>query len=233
VTCWRARPIRPPEAPAERDWRGAVATVDSLDETEGLSLLADYGIASLPRVVVDSELAALDAARRIGFPVVLKTAAPGIRHKTDHRGVKLGVADEASVAATYRELASRLGPQVLVTRMAPPGVELAFGLSTDPQFGPVVLVAAGGIWIEVMQDAAHALAPFGLQTARRLIDRLRIRVLMGAGRTVRIDDAPPVRWALPGAGCQLRGRDRADRCQPDRRNTERCPRPDASEMKLR
>ena len=125
-----ARPADPPpEVRPENDWPERLATGNSLDEAEGLSLLADYGIASLPRLVVDSELAALDAARRIGFPAVLKTAAPDIRHKTEQRGVKLGIADEASVATAYRDLASRLGPRVLVTRMAPPGVELAFGLS--------------------------------------------------------------------------------------------------------
>ena len=62
------------------------------------------------------------------------------------------------------------------------GVEFAFGLTTDPQFGPVVMVAAGGVWIEVIRDAAHAIAPFGPRTARRLIEGLRIRILLGGLR---------------------------------------------------
>ena len=178
-----ARPADPPpEVRPQSDWRGRLRAGNPLDEADGLTLLADYGIAGLPREVVESELAALEAAHRIGFPAVLKTAMPGIQHKTEQGGVRLGIADAASVRTAYQDLATRLGPRVLVTRMAPPGVELAFGLSAEPQFGPVVMVAAGGIWIEVMRDAAHALAPFGLQTARRLIESMRIRIVLGGLR---------------------------------------------------
>jgi len=186
----------PPQVRAQRDWTKRLAATDPLDEAEALSLLGDYGIASLPRLVVDSERAALDAVQRIGFPAVLKTAAPHIRHKTEQHGVKLAIADEASAALAYRDLARRLGPKVLVTRMAPPGVELAFGLASDPQFGPVVMVAAGGISIELMRDAAHALPPFGPKTARRLIDRLRIRVLLDGVRSAAPCDVDALADAL-------------------------------------
>jgi len=171
-----------PASKPSRDWCAMLLAQPSLGEHEALSLLSDYGIARLPARVVDSADAAVGAARDIGFPAVLKSAEPGILHKTEVRGVRLRLVDEAAVRAAYGDLAERIGRRVLVTRMAPSGVELALGLSIDPQFGPLVMVAAGGIWIEALRDAQHALAPFGPATARRLVDRLRIRGLLDGVR---------------------------------------------------
>jgi succinyl-CoA synthetase beta subunit len=171
-----------PEAKPSRDWRARLYGGAILTEAEGLQLLADYGIPTLPYEVVNTLDGALAAVRRIGFPVVLKTAAPGLLHKTEHDGVKLGLTDEASLRSAYLELSARLGSAVLVTRMARPTVELALGATIDPQFGPLVMVAAGGILIELLQDAAHALSPFGAASARRLLDQLRIRPLLDGAR---------------------------------------------------
>jgi succinyl-CoA synthetase beta subunit len=177
------RPVDPPRRVSPReDWRALLRRKAPLGEQDGLRLLADYGIPSLPAEIVESEAAAVATAERLGFPVVLKTAAPGVLHKTERGGVKLGLADAAAVRIAYADLASRLGPQVLVTRMAPHGVELALGLTIDPQFGPLVMVGAGGVLIEILRDAEHALAPFGPLTARRLLDRLRVRKLLDGVR---------------------------------------------------
>jgi acetate---CoA ligase (ADP-forming) len=174
-----------PAAAPNRDWRARLAQ-GPLDEHDALSLLADYGIPTLPARIVEGEDAALAAARAIGFPAVCKTAMPGIAHKTEQQGVKLGLADEAAVRAAYADIAERLGPRVLVTRMAEPGVELALGLIDDPQFGPVVMVGAGGVLVELLRDARYGLAPFGPRTARRLLDGLAVRPLLDGVR-----GAPP------------------------------------------
>ncbi len=174
-----------PTARPTRDWRTRLAA-GGLDEHEALALLGDYGIPTSPARVVTTEEAARAAAREIGFPVACKTAMPEIQHKTERRGVKLNLADEAAVGAAYADLAVRLGPRVLVTRMADPGIELALGLVNDPQFGPVVMVGAGGTLVELMRDARYGLAPFGTRTARRLLDGLAIRPLLDGMR-----GAPP------------------------------------------
>jgi acetate---CoA ligase (ADP-forming) len=166
----------PPEIPPHRDWRSRLAA-GALGDVESFALLRDYGIPVPPAVVAESAEAAVCAARELGYPAVCKTATAGIDHKTEHGGVKLGLADDTAVRAAYRDLASRLGPRVLVSRMAPPGVELALGMIDDPQFGPVVMVAAGGVLVEVLRDARYALAPFGPATARRLLDGLAVRRL--------------------------------------------------------
>jgi acetate---CoA ligase (ADP-forming) len=113
---------------------------------------------------------------------VLKTAMPGIAHKSERGGVVLGLRDVAAVRAAYRAMADALGPRVMLARMLPAGPELALGAVRDPQFGPVLVVGAGGVLVEVLDDRVAALPPFGVATARRLLERLRLRRLLGGFR---------------------------------------------------
>ena len=183
---FRARAPDPaPAVKPKQDWRTRLAK-GALDEHDALALLGDYGVPTLPARIVSTAEAAVAAAREIGFPAVCKTAMPEIHHKTEQRGVKLGLVDEAAVRAAYADLAARLGRRVLVTRMAEAGVELALGLINDPQFGPVVMVGAGGVLVELLRDARYGLAPFGPKTARRLLDGLAVRPLLDGLR-----GAPP------------------------------------------
>jgi acyl-CoA synthetase (NDP forming) len=116
----------------------------------------------------------------LDYPLALKTAEPGILHKSDVGGVRLGLTTEAELLDAYRDLEQRLGPRVLLAPMARRGVELAIGMVRDPQFGPVVTVGAGGALVELLRDRRAALAPFGEATARRLIESLALaRLLRG------------------------------------------------------
>src|SRR6185369_12037904 len=145
---------------------------------------ADYGLPVLPHRIAEDSAAAVAAGYDLGFPLVLKTAMPGIPHKSDVGGVKLGLADAPSLEAAYEDLARRLGPRALATPMAATGVgiELAFGAKIDPHFGPVVMVGAGGVLIEFLRDQALALAPFDADEAMRLIDSLALRPLLDGKR---------------------------------------------------
>jgi acyl-CoA synthetase (NDP forming) len=182
----RARPASTPPAPdpaAVALWRARLAAGGSFDEADGLALLADFGVPVAAHAVAETAGAAVAAARSIGFPVVLKTAAPGILHKSDVDGVRLGLADAAAVEAAYRDIAARLGPRVLVAAMAGgPAVEMILGLVGDPDLGPVVLVGTGGIHAEILKDAVTARPPFDAAEARRMIDRLRLRPLLDGAR---------------------------------------------------
>lgn len=179
----RARVAAPP-APAgtAQFWRPRMAGGVMLTEEQALALLADYGIPTPPRVAADSRAATLQAAAEIGYPVALKTANPGIPHKSDAGGVRLGMTGADVLGAAYDEMAASLGPAVLVAEMAPPGIEIGLGAIDDPAFGPFVMVAAGGILIEVMSDAAVALAPFGEDEALALLGSLRVAKLLGGVR---------------------------------------------------
>jgi acyl-CoA synthetase (NDP forming) len=184
---FRLRPAMAPAAPPaglRARWQQRLAGGGALEEADGLQLFAGYGLPVLPHRIVEDSAAAVAAARDLGLPLVLKTAMPGILHKSDVGGVKLGLADAPSVQAGYEDLARRLGPRVLATPMAATGagIELAFGAKIDPHFGAVVMVGAGGVLIEYLKDQALALAPFDAAEARRLIDSLALRPLLDGKR---------------------------------------------------
>lgn len=178
----RERPAIVPLSPAAegvvRRWRGRLAQAAPLDESEAMALLADYGIGTVPTRVVENADEAVDAAADLGFPVALKTAMPGIAHKSDVGGVKLGLANGRAVQLAYRDLAARLGPRCVVAAMADKGVEMALGMVRDAQFGPLVMVGAGGVLIELLRDTVYAVPPCDPTEARRMINRLRSRRLL-------------------------------------------------------
>jgi acyl-CoA synthetase (NDP forming) len=189
ATARRRLSVDPPAASSpgiEAEWRGRFADATDLSEVAALGLLAAYDIhvvEALPARALDE---AERAADRIEYPVALKTAVPGILHKSDVRGVRIGIGDVEELRETYRDFEERLGPEVTVAAMAPPGVEVALGIVRDATFGPLVLVAAGGVLVEVLHDRKLALPPIDEDAARLLIDRLAIRPLLDGVR-----GAPP------------------------------------------
>ena len=165
-----------------RRWSERLGKREVLTEAAALALLADFGVPVVAAQPVASRDRAIAAAAEIGYPVVLKTAMPGLHHKSDQGGVVLGLSDESGLAAAYDDLASRLGPDALVCEMAGAGVEMLLGVRRDPQFGPVVLLGFGGVHAETLQEVAFALPPFGAGHARRCVDRLGLRPLLDGQR---------------------------------------------------
>jgi acyl-CoA synthetase (NDP forming) len=155
---------------------------ETLDEGIVLQVMARYGLPVARSIVVSSDEDALKAAVELGYPLVLKTAHPDIAHKSDRGGVHLQLQNEADVGAAYADLASRLGGRVLVAEQISGQLELSFGMVNDAQYGPVVIVAAGGILIEAMGDSQLALAPVNQDEARRMIGSLRIAPLFSGLR---------------------------------------------------
>ncbi len=171
-------PPTSPDAAVTARWRARLSQPLALTEDEGLNLLADYGLPVVPHHVANTLEAVLEGARAIGLPVVLKTAAPSILHKSDVGGVMLNLTDEDAVATAYADLAERLGPQVVVAPMTSPGVELALGVVRDPQFGSIVLVAGGGVFIEVLGDRQLGLVPIDQAIAEQMISKLAIKPIL-------------------------------------------------------
>ena len=163
-------------------WRARLSTGLPLDENEGLDLLDAFGIATPARRIVTGADQAIAAAAALDGAVALKTAEPGILHKSDVGGVRLNLATPEAIRAAYDDMAARLGPRCLVSAMAGRGVELASGIVVDPQFGPLVMVAAGGILIEVMKDRRFLMPPATAVDARRALDSLACRKLLDGVR---------------------------------------------------
>jgi acetate---CoA ligase (ADP-forming) len=182
---WALPALSPPAGPADNvvaRWRKRLAAGVTLDEAESLTLIADFGIQSPGFAIANTPEEAMEAGQRLGLPVAVKTAMPGTCHKSDVDGVRLNLATLEDVRGAYDDLARRLGPRVVVARMAKSGVELALGLVNDRQFGPLVVVAAGGTLIEIMQDRRVAMPPVDRLRALKLLDRLKLRPLLAGHR---------------------------------------------------
>lgn len=189
-------PLISPDNRHKTKWVHRLQQPKPLDELESLALLQDYQIPVQTAEIVFTRDEALAAAHKIGYPVVLKTAMPGILHKSDVGGVKLHLATEQEVQEAYTDLTNRFGRRVLVAGMEKGGVEVAFGCIKNPQFGSLVLIASGGILIEIFKDKQISLAPFGKEDALAMINRLKIKPLLEGARGADICDKEALASAL-------------------------------------
>jgi acyl-CoA synthetase (NDP forming) len=197
----RGKVSEAPAAPqgARGKWRARLEKGETLDEAESLALLTDYGVPVLPHRIAETEAGLLEAVKEFGT-VAVKTATPGILHKSDVGGVKLNL-DAETVGAAYADLKQRLGPRVIVMPMAQgilkaKGVELSFGMTRDPQFGPIVMVGAGGVLIEMLKDRRFALPAFGPEEAMRHLNALALRPLLDGKRGAAPADLAALAQAL-------------------------------------
>jgi acetyltransferase len=150
---------------------------------EGEPLLSAAGIDVIAARLARSPAEAADVARAIGAPVAIKVMSPDITHKTDVGGVVLGLATPEAVATAVDSMLARVARScpraaldgVLVQAMASSDrVELLLGMVQDPQFGPLVIVGFGGIFVEILGDTAIRLAPVDPTEARAMLAELRM-----------------------------------------------------------
>jgi acetate---CoA ligase (ADP-forming) len=183
-----AEPKDPPPDPdppgdTGRRWRETLARhPGGLSGAVLFDLLRDYGLPVVRARQAATRAAALAAAAAIGYPVVLKTDEPGIAHKSDVGGVRLGLGDPAAVGVAYDDLAARLSPRVLVCETAAPGTELALGLVRDAALGPLLVISAGGVLIEIFAERAVLLAPVTRSAAVAALGRLRLAAVLAGIR---------------------------------------------------
>ena len=175
-----------PVAAAKRAGRNA------LDESAGKQLLAAHGV-KVPQSRVAQGIADVDAVMNgLQTPLVVKVMSPDILHKSDAGGVKIGLksADELAQAIT----AMAAAPQIkqarvdgwLIEEMAPAGQEVVVGAVRDPNFGPLVMVGLGGIFVEILADVAFRICPITRLDAAEMLDELKgVALLDGARGRVR------------------------------------------------
>ncbi len=162
----------------------------TLTEAASKRVLAAYGLPVTLEALAASPDAAVREARRIGFPVALKIQSTDIPHKTEAGGVRLHLTDDAAVEAAFHAItaaARHYRPDAriegtLVQQMAHPGVEILLGATQDPVFGPVVTVAIGGVFVEVLRDAVHRLAPVTPRQAEAMLRGLKGWALLAGTR---------------------------------------------------
>ena len=156
----------------------------TLDEFEAKRLLSSAGIPCVEESEADTVEDAIAAARRIGYPVVLKGCGEAFPHKTELGLVAVGLAGEPDVRAHAQRMLEVMQGRgkLLVQQMASGKRELLVGMMRDAQFGPVVTFGLGGIFAEALADVSLRLAPVSMRDADEMLDEIRGAKLLGAIR---------------------------------------------------
>lgn len=156
-----------------------------LGYTRSLEILQKYAIPLAAAHLVENPDELPTAAAQIGFPLSLKLIAPRFSHKSEAGLVQLGINDPEQLARSAqsllelgRELCQGEIEGLLVQEMVPNGVEILLGVHRDPQFGPLVMLGAGGTWVELFQDTSMRLLPLTNWDARSMIEELRLSQLL-------------------------------------------------------
>jgi acyl-CoA synthetase (NDP forming) len=169
---------------ARKQGRGA------LDELAGKQLLAGFGVAVPKSVLVQDVAQAAAACASLRPPLVLKVMSPDILHKSEARAVRLNIASGEVLAAACEEIlasarAYRKDARIegfLVEEMAPAGQEIVVGGVRDPQFGPLVMVGLGGVFVEVLADVAFRICPVTPLDAGEMLEELKGAPLLKGAR---------------------------------------------------
>jgi len=190
----RARP-KPDYAHFEVDLEATRQVLDqvraagrvTIGDFEARKILQAYGLRIPRSEIAETPDQAIEIARQIGYPVVLKIASPDILHKTDVGGVKVGLENQEQVCDAFELMvyrAQRYVPEAhiwgcLVQEMIPPeGLEVLVGMNRDPQFGPLVTFGLGGIYVETLKDVTFRVAPFSVQEAAAMLSEIRANALL-------------------------------------------------------
>ena len=161
----------------------------SLTAQESMAILEAFSINTVRNAVAYSPEQALVIATSIGFPVAMKVLSPDIAHKSDVLGVVLNIRGAQKVRNVYREIIDNVkikrpdaridGVVIEKMHIAPNGRELMIGLKNDSIFGPVISFGSGGTQVEVLRDHAVALPPLNRLLAEKLINRTKVKQLLG------------------------------------------------------
>lgn len=198
LVAWRAlgRSVPPAHGarPADLAAPGPLAP-GVFDEQAGKVLLARYGVPVNTAVLARDATEAVVAADALGYPVVMKIVSPEIVHKSDAGGVEVGVADARAVAERFDRIVRSVREHdpaahiegVSVQTMVHGPVELIVGARRDPQFGPIVVVGAGGVLVELLPDRVISRAPLTASHLDHLLRELALWPLLAGYRGRRVD----------------------------------------------
>lgn len=178
------------EAAAEVIRRAREAGRTALGDLEARGVMEAYGLRLPGNKLATSANEAVQFAREIGYPVVMKIVSPDILHKSDAGGVRVGVQDDAEVLAAYKAIrANALRYKrdadvwgVAVQEMVKPGREVILGVTHDPQFGHLVMFGLGGIYVEVLKDVSFRVAPLTPSQAETMVHEIRSFPLLAGVR---------------------------------------------------
>jgi len=153
---------------------------------EDLALLEKHGFKLLPYSLAKSEDEALQYAKKIGYPVALKIVSPDIEHKTDIGGVRIGIKNAEGLRVSYKDIMQNASGKkvdgILVQKMARKGLELIIGGKKDPQFGHMIVLGIGGIYVEIFRDISARICPLIASDVDEMVAELKVHPLLEGAR---------------------------------------------------
>ncbi len=176
----------------------------ALSEYDSKRVLAAYGVPITRERLVSTVSAARDAARKLGYPVVLKGCASDLMHKTDAGLVAVGLGSPKDLNAAFKVLSERVGPNFdgafLVQEMVKGDRELMIGMTRDEQFGPSVMFGLGGIFTEILEDVSFRLAPLNKTDAGEMMREIKASKILNEVRGMPKVDRQTLARAIIGVG---------------------------------
>ncbi len=153
-------------------------------------LLHAYGISLVPGKYVTAENEVLQAARELGYPVVLKVASQDVLHKSDAGAIKIGINNDDDLKTAVSELLKNVSAYqpdadvegFLVEKMAPSGQEVIIGMKRDASFGPLMMFGLGGVFVELFRDVSFRVAPLNRQEALEMVQETKAFKLLNGFR---------------------------------------------------
>jgi len=175
----------------------------ALSEYESKKMLAEYGIPVTSEMLVQSREEAIIAAKKIGFPVVLKACSPDLMHKSEAGCVELNLTSDDDVVQAYDRIVSSVSVElegVLVQEMISGSRELVLGLTRELQFGPCVMLGLGGVMTEIFKDTVFRVAPFNRVEAEDMIRELKSKTMLKDFRGEKAADIDTICQSLTALG---------------------------------
>ena len=162
----------------------------NLLEDEGIDILDAYGFPLPNSILASTDNDAVDAANKIGYPIVMKIASPQIVHKSDAGGVKVNLTNDDEVRSSFKTIMENAKKYdsnaeikgVLIVEMVKGGKEMIIGSKLEPGMGPVVMLGMGGIYVEILKDVTFRLAPLTDQEANDMISSIKTKKLLDGVR---------------------------------------------------
>ena len=160
----------------------------NLLEEEGYEVLEAYSFPTPKSILCTTERECMDAAKQIGYPLVMKIVSPDIIHKSDAGGVKVGIKTDDELRNSFRTITENALKYksdakikgALVQEMVKSAKETILGASQDPTFGPVIMFGLGGIYVEVLKDVVFRIVPIDEQEAMNMVESIKtIKLLKG------------------------------------------------------
>ena len=152
-------------------------------------MLEKHGIPPLPYGIAKNPKEAVRLAEKIGYPMALKLISPNVTHKTEVGGVKIGIKDKKRLLHAYEDIlegTKKYGVDgILVQKMARKGIELIIGGKKDPQFGHMIVLGIGGVYVEIFKDVTARICPITRKDVREMVGELRSHPLITGIRGMR------------------------------------------------